>query len=184
MNAELLELRLCGRADQGVILGRTVLAAAFMRDGWFVTPTPSAIDERRDASVTATVRVVAAPMRRETDVTPSSVTLVLDPMLLARLAAVPPIGGGLLLVNAPIVPCARMPGADHVVAVDAAAIARRHGLGPLVVTAMLGAFGALTGRLEIHDLVAAVDACVPADAAAHVAACRDGWAVVMATSAA
>ena len=182
MNAELLELRLCGRADQGVILGRTVLAAAFMRDGWFLAPTPWAIDERRDAPVTATVRVVAAPMRRDTDVTQSSVTLVLDPTLLARLADTSPVDGAHLLVNAPIVPCARMPGGDRAVAVDAAAIADRHGLGPLVVTAMLGAFGALTGRLEIHDLLAAVDACVPANAAAHVAACRDGWAVTMAMS--
>lgn len=178
MNAELLELRVCGRADQGVILGRRVLAAAFMRDGWFLAPTPAAIDERRDASVTATLRVVAAPMHRDTGVTHSFVVLVLDATLLGPLAAASAVDGGPLLVNAPIVPCARMPGAGRVVAVDAATIAQHHGLGPLVVTAMLGAFAAITARLEIHDLLAAVAAHVPAQAAAHVAACRDGWAAM------
>lgn len=180
----MLELRLCGHADQGVMLGRGVLAAAFMRNGWFLAPTSPGRDERRDPWVTATLRVVATPVPRDADVTPSTTTLVLDLTLLPRLAVASAADGGLLLVNAPIVPCARMPGADRVVAVDAAAIAQHHGLGPLVVTAMLGAFGALTGHVDIHDLLAAVDAYVPTDAAAHVAACRDGWAVMMAKSAA
>ena len=55
--------------------------------------------------------------------------------------------------------------------VDAAAIARRAGLGSIVSTAMVGAFGGASGLVSLEDLVAAVEEGSPTRKSENTRAC-------------
>jgi 2-oxoacid:acceptor oxidoreductase gamma subunit (pyruvate/2-ketoisovalerate family) len=157
-----LELRIHGRGGQGAQVACQILADAFFRAGAWVQAFAAYGGERRGAPVTASLRVDEAPIRLRCDVERPDHLIVLDPTLLAGLAA--GVGGldGLVLVNSPNVPCGRFTGSARVVAVDADTLADRLGLGPIVATAMAGAFAGATGLLPLEHLAAAVEAGSPA----------------------
>jgi Pyruvate/2-oxoacid:ferredoxin oxidoreductase gamma subunit len=178
-----IEIRLRGRGGQGVGLGRRILEAAFARAGWRVRLATVDEDEPRGAPVSATVHLAPAEDSPACEGV-ARAALVLDPAMLARDAASSIADGGLVVVNAPIAPCGRMPGANRVVAVDANAIARRRGVGPVVVAAVLGAFAGASRRLALGDLLAALDTVAPPNVDAQRAACSDGWTAVVADAAA
>lgn len=171
----MLEIRIHGRGGQGAQVACQILADAFVRAGSWVQAFAAYGGERRGAPVTAFLRVDDEPIRLRCDIERPDYLLVLDPTLLtdADLESLPE--HGLAVLNSPTLPCARMPRAERMVAVDAAAIAARAGLGPIVSTAALGAFAAATGLLALDDLAAAVEARSPARAQENATACRLGY---------
>lgn len=107
--------------------------------------------ERSGAPVRAFTRVDAAPITNRNKVYAPRHLLVLDPTLMGDdvLEGAPP--GGLLLLNTPA-PLASLAGRHlhlRLAAVDATAIARRHGIGTsavvIVNTSMIGAYARLLG---------------------------------------
>lgn len=171
----MLEIRFHGRGGQGAQVACQILADAFFRSGHWVQAFAAYGGERRGAPVTAFLRVDDQPIRLRCDIERPRCAIVLDPTLLDDLEAFPLAEGGILVVNARAAPCGRMPGAATVVAVDATAIARRAGLGPIVSTAMLGAFAGATGLVGIEELAAAVEHGSPARKRENVEACRAAW---------
>jgi 2-oxoacid:acceptor oxidoreductase gamma subunit (pyruvate/2-ketoisovalerate family) len=178
--ASRLELRIHGRGGQGAQVGCQILAGAFFRAGRWVQAFASYGGERRGAPVTAAVRLDDAPIHLRCDVERADVALVLDPTLLAGIDPASLAPDALVVVNATTTPCRRMPGADRVVAVDAAGIARRHGLGPIVTTATIGAFAAASRLLPLDDVLAAIDEWSPAKKAANRAACAEAYGEIAA----
>jgi 2-oxoacid:acceptor oxidoreductase gamma subunit (pyruvate/2-ketoisovalerate family) len=178
--ARLLQLRVHGRGGQGAQVGCQILAGAFFRAGRWVQAFAAYGGERRGAPVTAAVRVDAAPIRLRCDVERADVAIVLDPTLLATLTPASLAPDAIVVVNAASAPCRRLPGADRVVAFDAAAVARRHGLGPIVATAMLGAFAAASRLLDLEALLPAVEEWSPVKKRENAAACADAYAAVAA----
>src|SRR3990172_7218449 len=65
--------------------------------------------------------------------------------------------GGVVVVNGREPPPVTLPAGARLVTIDAAAIARTHGLGPIVATAVLGAFAGATGLVALAELVGAVE---------------------------
>ena len=161
-----------GRGGQGARAACRMLAAAFVRAGRHVQVFAADGGERPGAPVRALLRVDAAPIRRRCDTARADYVLVFDPTLLPDIPPASVAPDGLVLVNCPTAPCARVPLAARVFAIDATAIAERAGLGPIVSTALLGAFAGATGLLPLAEVCAAVEAGSPARRAEHVAACR------------
>lgn len=171
----MLELRLHGRGGQGAQVGCQILAAAFFRAGAWVQAFAAYGGERRGAPVVASLRIAERPILLRADVLQADHLLVLDRTLLADLPTGVLKPGGIVIVNGPSMPCGYMPEASRVVAVDAAAIAGRAGLGAIVATAMLGAFAAATDLVSLEHLLAAVEEWSPARKQDNVAACVDAW---------
>jgi pyruvate ferredoxin oxidoreductase gamma subunit len=157
----MLELRIHGRGGQGAQVACQILADAFFREGAWVQAFAAYGGERRGAPVTASLRVADAPIRLRCDVEHPAHLIVLDPTLLSELPPGSLSVDGLVLVNSPGLPCGRLASSATVVAIDAEAIAHRVGLGPIVATAMAGAFAGATGLVSVDSLVAAVEAGSP-----------------------
>lgn len=171
----MLEIRIHGRGGQGAQVGCQILAGAFFRAGHWVQAFAAYGGERRGAPVTAFLRTADRPIRVRADIERPHHVIVLDPTLLGLPSVTANLReGGRLFVNAPLgrlLPRA-LPGA---VVVDATGIALRHGLGPIVSTAMLGTFAGATGLLPLESLLDAVREGSPARSDANVSACVEAY---------
>lgn len=168
----MLEVRIHGRGGQGAQVACQILAAAFFRSGRHVQAFAAYGGERRGAPVTAFLRVDSRPIRLRCDIEGPHHVLVLDPTLLADARAAADVRpGGLVVVNSPETPGAPLPPGVRLVAVDAAAIAERAGLGPIVSTAVLGAFAGVSGLVSLDHLTAAVQEGSPSRARENAEAC-------------
>jgi pyruvate ferredoxin oxidoreductase gamma subunit len=168
----MLEVRIHGRGGQGVQVACQLLAGALFRSGRHVQAFAAYGGERRGAPVTAFVRVDDRPIRLRCDIERPHHLLVFDPSILEDgqvAASVRP--GGLVVVNSREPSQVALPEGIRLVAVDAAAIALRAGLGAIVSTAMVGAFCGAAGLVSLEDLVAAVGEGSPARASDNVLAC-------------
>jgi len=164
------EIRIHGLGGQGATLLSRILAAAFERAGRPAHALAPRVPATKGARLTARVLVDDARVARD--------AIVLDPSLVAE---VPPDWlpeGGVMIVASSVAPCWRMPGAARVVAIDAARIARSHGVGANVVSVMAGAFGGATGALRLPALEAAIVDSHLSSTALHLAACRAGYYAV------
>ena len=91
----------------------------------------------------------------------------------ALLADVEP--SGVVVVNTAAPPHVALPPGVKLVAVDAAGIALRTGLGAIVSTVLLGAFARATGLVSLEDLQAAVAEGSPARTRENLDACSAGY---------
>jgi len=157
------EIRWHGRGGQGAVTAAKILADAAYRGGFRgVASSPSFGSERRGAPVTASTRLSAEPIRLHAQVTEPDIVVVLDETLLAvgnATAGLRP--GGTLLVNTARPPGAiAAPAGARVVTADVSAAAAEAGLivsgSPMVNTAILGAFAAATGLVDLNHLRAAI----------------------------
>jgi 2-oxoisovalerate/pyruvate ferredoxin oxidoreductase gamma subunit len=176
-----LEIRIHGRGGQGAVVASKVLATAVYREGKFVQSFPSFGVERRGAPVTAFTRIDDAPIRLRCEICTPDHLIILDPTLLEAVDVTAGLRqGGWILVNS-AKPPTRLGLPDHylVATVDASAIARRHRLGPatapIVNTAILGAFAAITHVVGLEALCAAVREAVPVKQDANVAATEEAY---------
>ncbi|MBI4607760.1 MAG: 2-oxoacid:acceptor oxidoreductase family protein [Candidatus Rokubacteria bacterium] len=196
-----LEIRIHGRGGQGAQVGCQILAGAFFRAGRWAQAFAAYGGERRGAPVTAFLRVADRPLRVRADIEHPDHVIVLDPSLLAEPNVTAGIReGGSLLVDAPLtrvlpVEVTRVVAVDatasaairearvgagealRVLTVDATSIAMRWGLGPIVSTAMLGAFAGATGLVSLETLLEAVREGSPSRLEENILACREAYAV-------
>ncbi len=173
----MIEVRIHGRGGQGAQVACQILAGALFRSGRFVQAFAAYGGERRGAPVTAFVRADDHPIRLRCDIERPQHVLVLDPTMLddgQMVADMRP--GGVAVVNSRAVPRLALPAGVRLVAVDAQAIARRAGLGTIVSTAMVGAFGGASGLVSLEHLVAAVEEGSPAMRSENAQACAAAFA--------
>src|SRR5512134_2559011 len=129
-----LEIRLHGRGGQGGVTCAKILAAMYARLGKSVQTFGDYAGERSGAPVRAYTRVADERVTNRNKVYRPDHVLVLDPTLLGAAAVAGLAPGGTLLVNsgesaerlAERFPRFRR---FRIAAVDATAIARRHGIG-------------------------------------------------------
>lgn len=171
----MLEIRIHGRGGQGAQVACQILADAFFRSGAWVQAFAAYGGERRGAPVTAFLRVAAEPIRVRCDIERPHHALVLDATLLGDPVMAGLREGGVLLVNGtpPAVPA--LSTAVRLVLIDAVTIARHAGLGPIVSTAMVGAFAGVTRLVTLADLTAAVGEWSPARKRENVEACAAAY---------
>jgi pyruvate ferredoxin oxidoreductase gamma subunit len=173
----MLEIRIHGRGGQGAQVGCQILAHAFFRSGRCVQAFAAYGGERRGAPVTAYLRVDDRPIRLRCDIERADHALVLDASMLAEAPAI--LGtlrdGAVVVVNGREPPPVTLPAGARLVTIDAAAIARTHGLGPIVATAVLGAFAGATGLVALDELVGSVEEGSPVKKRENVEACAAAY---------
>ncbi len=185
----MLAVRFHGRGGQGTVIASKLLACAMFREGWQVQAFPAFGAERSGAPVAAFLRADRDPITIHYQVYEPDHVVVLDAVLLSTIdvtAGLKP--GGTILVNTLKKPEElKLPDRFVVGTCDATGIALRHGLGsrttPIVNTAIVGAWAALTGAVGIEAVVAEVPALVPIKPEANVAAAKDAARAVLALSA-
>jgi pyruvate ferredoxin oxidoreductase gamma subunit len=193
------EVRIHGRGGQGVVTAAELLSVAGFDEGRHAQAFPSFGSERTGAPVVSFCRFSDAPIRSREPVAEPDALIVQDPTLLHQVdlfAGVKP--GGYVLVNSGrgaeelgLAELAASFDPGHLLTVPATAIAREHLGRPLPNAALLGGFAALTGRLGLDSVVAAIQERFPGSAgegnAAAARACfeqvrgqREGVGVVQA----
>jgi 2-oxoacid:acceptor oxidoreductase gamma subunit (pyruvate/2-ketoisovalerate family) len=180
------ELRIHGRAGQGAVLGSRILTVALFREGRSVQAFPAFGVERRVAPVTAFLRVSERPIFLRCGIAEPDACLVLDATLLDAPDVTRGLKpGGLILLNSglPRDAYADLAGRFRVSLVDASGIARAAGIGPatrpIVNTAMLGAFSAVSGLVGIESVCAAIAEVIHLHPDRNVRAARDAAKAVL-----
>ena len=166
-----------GRGGQGAQTAGNLLAMAFFAAGQQVQAFSSYGGARRGTPVSSYIRVDDRPIRLRCDIERADAILCFDATLLdARLlAAAHP--GTLIVVNSAL-PAGRLGNAlaaGRVLPVDGLSIARRHGLGRIVNSALLGGFVRAIGTPSLDVLRSTLIAEAPKRQAENLAACEDGY---------
>jgi 2-oxoacid:acceptor oxidoreductase gamma subunit (pyruvate/2-ketoisovalerate family) len=181
----MLSLRFHGRGGQGTVIASKLLASAMFKDGWQVQAFPSFGAERSGAPVAAFLRADREPITIHYQVYEPDHVVVLDSVLLGTIDVTSGLKpGGTILVNTHKAPAELgLPGRYVVATCDATGIALKHGLGsrttPIVNTAIVGAWAALTGIVSLDAIVREVPSLVPIKADANIAAAKDAFAAVV-----
>jgi len=182
----MISVRFHGRGGQGAVIASKLLATALFKDGWQVQAFPSFGAERTGAPVAAFLRADQKPITAHYQVYEPDHVIVLDPVLLQTIdVKAGLVDGGWILVNTGRPPDELdLPGPFNVGTVDATAIALANGLGtrtnPIVNTAIIGAFAALTKIVKLESVVEAIPGLVPIKPEANQAAAREAFAQALA----
>jgi 2-oxoacid:acceptor oxidoreductase gamma subunit (pyruvate/2-ketoisovalerate family) len=183
------ELRIHGRGGQGAVIASKLLAAALFHEGRSVQSFPAFGVERRGAPVTAFLRLSDGPILLRCEGTNPDDLIVLDPTLVEAIdvaAGLKP--GGTIVINSDRPPesYTELASQFRVATVDAYTIARHHKLGsktqPIVNTAILGAFAATTGIVQLDSICLAISEEVPIHPEENVAAAREAADEVRSTA--
>jgi len=180
------ELRIHGRGGQGAVIASKLLASALFHEGKSVQSFPAFGVERRGAPVTAFLRTSDGPILLRCEITAPDDLIILDPTLIKAVDVTQGLkAGGSILINSdrPAETYANLVERFRVSLVDAAAIARKHGLGsktqPIVNTAILGAFAADSGMVSLDSICEAITENIPNRAERNVAAAREAAGAVI-----
>lgn len=169
-----------GRGGQGAQTAGNLLAAAFFAAGREVQCFASYGGARRGTPVSSFLRVADQPIRERCDIGLADAILCFDASLLA-----PPLlscadARTLVVVNSAQsrAEFARALPDRHVIPVDGLAIARRHGLGRIVNSGLLGALARALEAPSLPMLEATLTERSPKLHDENIAACEEGWQVV------
>jgi len=172
-----LQIIIQGRGGQGAQTAGNLLAAAFFAQGMQVQSFASYGGARRGTPVSSYIRVAERPIRVRCDIEQADAILCFDASLLeARLlgAARP---NTLIVVNSARDSrhfAAALSG-YRVIPVDALALARRHGLGRIVNSVLLGAFARAIEAPPLEALARTIVAQAPRQPQENLAACEAGY---------
>ena len=173
----MLQIIIQGRGGQGAQTAGSLLAMAFFAEGRAVQSFASYGGARRGTPVSSFIRVDDKPIRVRCDIERADAILCFDASLLdARLlAAARP--DTQIVVNSSRTReqfAEALPG-YRVIPVDGIAIARRHGLGRIVNSVLLGALARAIGAPSLEVLIRALSDEAPKLHSENVAACEEGY---------
>jgi len=173
----LLQIVIQGRGGQGAQTAGSLLAMAFFAEGRQVQSFASYGGARRGTPVSSFIRVDDRPIRVRCDIEQADAILCFDASLLEGrlLAAARP--DTLIVVNSSRTPAefARMLSGYRVIPVDGISISRRHGLGRIVNSALLGALARAIETPRLEALTRTLTAEAPKLHDENIAACEDGY---------
>jgi len=172
-----LQIIIQGRGGQGAQTAGNLLATAFFAQGRQVQSFASYGGARRGTPVNSFIRVDDRPIRVRCDIERADAILCFDASLLEGrlLAAAHP--GTLIVVNSAHPPAhfaTALPG-YRVLPVDGIALARRHGLGRIVNSVLLGALARAIEAPSPEVLAHTLREQAPKMRDENVAACADGY---------
>jgi pyruvate ferredoxin oxidoreductase gamma subunit len=182
------EIRIHGRGGQGVVTAAELLSVAAFREGRHAQAFPTFGSERTGAPVVAFCRIDDRPIRSRDPIAEPDAVIVQDPTLLHQADVFGGLGDdGYLLVNTGksfrelgLGEYVHRFRAERARTVPATEIARARLGRPLPNAALLGAFAALTGLVELESVHAAVrERFAGATGEANVRAATDAHAAVL-----
>ncbi|MBX3643435.1 MAG: 2-oxoacid:acceptor oxidoreductase family protein [Rubrivivax sp.] len=176
----MLQIVIQGRGGQGAQTAGNLLAAAFFAAGRQVQCFASYGGARRGTPVSSMLRVDERPIRLRCDIDRADAVLCFDASLLGPALLGCADERTLVVVNAAQRAdhfAAALPG-HHVLPLDGLAIARRHGLGRIVNSALIGGLARAVGAPPLATLLQTLHEGSPRQREQNLAACRDGWQAV------
>jgi pyruvate ferredoxin oxidoreductase gamma subunit len=173
----MLQIIIQGRGGQGAQTAGNLLAAAFFAAGRQVQCFATYGGARRGTPVSSFLRVDDRPIRVRCDIERADAILCFDASLLGPALLAAADADTLVVVNSakPAAEFAHSLPGRHVVPVDALAISRRHGLGRIVNSALLGALARAVGAPALPVLEATLTERSPRLHDENIAACEAGW---------
>ncbi len=162
----MFSIRIHGRGGQGAVTAAEMLSVAAFREGWHAQAFPTFGSERTGAPVVSFCRIDDHAIRLREPITVPDAVIVQDPTLVHQVNLFAGLGPeGFLLINTgrPVdqlglgdLAATLRPG--RMLTVPATELAREHLGRPLPNAAMLGGFAALTGRVSLGSVLAAIRA--------------------------
>ena len=173
----LLQIIIQGRGGQGAQTAGTLLAMAFFAEGRQVQSFASYGGARRGTPVSSFIRVDDRPIRVRCDIEQADAILCFDASLLEGRLLATARPDTQIVVNSSRTReefAEKLPG-YRVIPVDGISIARRHGLGRIVNSALLGAFARAIEAPKLEVLTRALIEEAPKLHDENIAACEEGY---------
>jgi len=189
----MFQVRFHGRGGQGVVTAAEMLAVAAFLEGRHAQAFPSFGSERTGAPVVSFCHIDDKEIRRREPILQPDALIVQDPTLFKVIEVCQGLNpSGYLLVNSnrgldklDLDGVARRLPAGHALTVPASEFALKHVGRPLPNAALLGAFAALTGVVDLKSVTAAIGEAFAANvAAANIAAATAAYDAVAGVTAA
>ena len=187
----MFQTRFHGRGGQGVVTAAEMLSVAAFREGRFAQAFPSFGSERTGAPVMAFCRIDDKAIRLREPIMQPDALIIQDPTLLHQVDVFGGLAhGGYILINTSrsfsalgIDEFVQGFNAEHLCTVPATEFALRHVGRPLPNAALLGGFAALSGRIAIDSVLAAIREKFPAKVAdGNIAAASAAYEYVVAAN--
>jgi len=185
---EMFQTRIHGRGGQGVVTAAEMLSVAAFREGRYAQAFPSFGSERTGAPVVAFCRIDDRTIRLREPIMQPDALIIQDPTLLHQVD----VFGGLVQDGYILINTSRsfselglgefVQGfhAEHLCTVPATEFALKHVGRPLPNAALLGGFAAVSGRIAIDSVLAAIRETFPPKVAdGNVAAARAAYEYVL-----
>ena len=176
----MLQIIIQGRGGQGAQTAGTLLAMAFFAEGREVQSFASYGGARRGTPVTSYIRVDDRPVRLRCDIERADAILCFDATLLESRLLATARPDTLIVVNSARTPeefAGKLPG-YRVIPVDGISISRRHGLGRIVNSALLGALVRAIEAPKLEVLTRTLIEEAPKLHDENIAACEEGYSTV------
>jgi pyruvate ferredoxin oxidoreductase gamma subunit len=166
----MFQIRIHGRGGQGVVSGAEMLSVAAFLEGRYAQAFPSFGSERMGAPVTAFCRIDDKEIRLREPVLEPDVLIVQDPTLLHQVDLFSGLQArGYILINSTrsfdalgLGSFARGVGRFRLCSIPATELALKHVGRSVPNAALLGGFAAVTGRIGLPSVVAAIRQKFPA----------------------
>jgi len=174
-----LQIIIQGRGGQGAQTAGNLLATAFFAQGRQVQCFASYGGARRGTPVSSYLRVDDRPVRLRCDIERADAILCFDASLLGPALLACADDKTLVVVNSAQTRAefARTLPGKQVIPIDGLDISRRHGLGRIVNSALLGALARAIGAPTLPVLEATLTERSPKLHDENIAACEEGWRV-------
>lgn len=184
----MFQIRIHGRGGQGVVTAAEMLSVAAFREERYAQAFPSFGSERTGAPVVAFCRIDDKTIRLREPILQPDALIIQDPTLLHQVDV---FGGlvpdGYILINTSrsfselgLGEFVRGFHAEHLCTVPATELALKHVGRPVPNAALLGGFAALSGRIGIESVTAAIREKFPARIAeGNAAAARAAYDFVL-----
>lgn len=170
----MIEIGFQGRGGQGVVVGSEILGRACFEEGNYPQCYSLFGGERRGAPVVAFVRVSDKKIYLKCDIERPDHLVLFDPALFYEKQIREQVAdGGVLLFNAENIRTTEALKAYKVGKINALEISRRNGLGPIVNTAILGAYVGLTQVVKLDTLLKTIKKNIPSDIDQNINAARE-----------
>ena len=183
----MFQVRIHGRGGQGVVTHAELLAQAVFIEGRYAQAFPTFGSERSGAPVVSFCRIDDREIRVREPIANPDALIIQDPTLLHQVDVFGGLQpGGYILINTArtfedlgLAEFAQAFSAAHLCTVPATEIAMRHVGRPLPNASLLGGFAALTGRVSLDSVAAAIgEKFPPKVAAGNVAAATEAYEFV------
>ena len=173
----MLQIIIQGRGGQGAQTAGNLLAMAFFTEGRHVQSFASYGGARRGTPVSSFIRVDDRPIRVRCDVEQADAILCFDASLLEGRLLATARADTLIVVNSSRTAeqFAETFSGYRVIPVDGISISRRHGMGRIVNSTLLGAFARAIEAPKLEALTRTLIDESPKLHAENVAACQDGY---------
>jgi len=184
----MFQIRIHGRGGQGVVTAAELLSVAAFREGRHAQAFPSFGSERTGAPVVAFCRIDDRPIRLREPIMAPDALIIQDPTLLHQVDVFSGlVPDGYILINTTRsldeLGLSEFLGRfrhDRVRTVAATELALKHVGRPVPNAALLAGFAAVSGRISLDSVIAAIrDRFPPMVADANVAAATEAYDAVM-----